>query len=273
MRVRVGCEFQYQSSAPVPAIWQVRPRGDVEGTVLDATWESVPSLAVSSYRDLYGNPCDRLVLPEGPTTVRYDALVEVSGDWDAAGTGAAQVPVQDLPDEALIFVLPSRFCPSDLLGDEAWNLFGSIEPGWPRVQAVCDWVHHNIRFDYGTASPRFSAVDVYEARTGVCRDFAHLAITFCRALNVPCRYTFGYLPDIGVEPPDLPMDFCAWFEAYLDGQWWTFDPRNNEPRTGRVVVGRGRDAVDVAMVTTYGPAVLESMTVWADDSRLANVWG
>ena len=134
------------------------------------------------------------------------------------------------------------------------------------MQPVCDWVHANIRFDYGNASPRSSAVEVYATRTGVCRDFAHLAMTFCRALNVPSRYTFGYLPDIGVEPPDSQQDFCAWFEAYLDGRWWTFDPRNNVPRTGRVVIGKGRDALDVAMVTTFGPAVLESMTVWADEA-------
>jgi transglutaminase-like putative cysteine protease len=266
MRVRVGCEFQYRSGIPVPAIWQVRARPDAQQPVLEATWHSDPLLAVTSYQDLYGNPCDRLVLPGGPATVRYDALIEVSSDFDAADKGAVQVPVQDLPNGAFVFLLPSRFCPSDLLGDEAWNLFGSVEAGWQRVQAVCDWVHGNIRFDYGNASPRSSAVEVYETRTGVCRDFAHLAMTFCRALNVPSRYTFGYLPDIGVEPPDSPMDFCAWFEAYLDGRWWTFDPRNNVPRTGRVVIGRGRDALDVAMVTTFGPAVLESMTVWADEA-------
>lgn len=267
MRVRVGCEFHYQSSAPVPAIWQVRPRSDAAHTVLEATWESHPFLEVSSYHDVYGNPCDRLILPQGPSMFRYDALVEVSGEFDAANIEAAEVPVHDLPNEALIFILPSRFCPSDLLIDEAWNLFGSAEPGWARVQAICDWVHDNIHFDYGNASPRFSALDVYESRTGVCRDFTHLAMTFCRTFTIPCRYTFGYLPDIGVVPPDAPMDFCAWFEAYLEGQWWTFDPRNNEPRTGRVVIGQGRDALDVAMVTTYGPADFQSMTVWADEAE------
>jgi len=248
----------------VPAIWQVRPRADVEHTVVEGKWETLPDLPVVSYEDVYGNPCDRLVLPPGLATLRYDALVEVSSDFDSADKATPQMPVQDLPNDALIFVLASRFCPSDLLGDVAWGLFGDIEPGWPRTQAVCDWVHQNIDFDYSNASPRISALDVYETRTGVCRDFVHLAVTFCRALNVPCRYAFGYLPDIGVKPPDLPMDFCAWFEAYLGGRWWTFDPRNNQPRVGRVLIGRGRDALDVAMVTTYGPAVLESMTVWAD---------
>lgn len=266
MRVRVGCEFKYQSGAPVAAVCQVRPREDANHKVVEALWETNPGLTVNSYHDVYGNPCDRLVLPAGRATLRYDALVEVSNDFDAAGEGGAQVPVQDLPDDALIFILPSRFCPSDLLGDEAWKLFGSSEPGWSRVQAICDWVHHKIHFDYGNASPTISAVDVFESRTGVCRDYTHLAMTFCRAFSIPCRYSFGYLPDIAVPPPDLPMDFCAWFEAYLEGGWWTFDPRNNEPRIGRVLCGQGRDALDVAMVTTYGPAVFESMTVWADEA-------
>jgi len=220
---------------------------------------------VSSYQDVYGNPCDRLTLPEGPATLRYDALVEVSGDMDPADKSAVQIPVQDLPNETLMFVLASRFCPSDLLADVAWELFATADPGWPRVQAVCDWVHQNIRFDYGNASPLISALDVYETRTGVCRDFVHLAVTFCRAFSIPCRYAFGYLPDIEIERADAPMDFCAWFEAYLDGRWWTFDPRNNRPRKGRVLIGRGRDALDVAMVTTFGPTVLETMQVWADE--------
>jgi transglutaminase-like putative cysteine protease len=165
----------------------------------------------------------------------------------------------------LLFTLPSRYCLSDELSDTAWDLFGNTWPGWERVQAVCDWVHQNVRFQYGTSTPRTTAVDVYEKRVGVCRDFAHLALTFCRAMNIPARYTFGYLPDIGVPPPDEPMDFCAWFEAYLGGRWLTFDPRNNTRRVGRVVIGRGRDALDVAMVTTYGSHTLQSMVVWADE--------
>lgn len=266
MRIRVGCEFQYRSSAPAPTIWQVRPRDDGLHQVLSASWESSPSLPLVSYRDGYGNPCDRLTLPEGLATVRYDAMVEAPSDFDAADKGAAHVPVDALPEEALVFLLPSRFCLSDVLRDVAWQLFGSTDPGWPRVQAVCDWVHDNVRFAYGSSTPLTSALDVYETRTGVCRDFVHLAMTFCRALGIPSRYVCGYLPDIGVEPLDLPMDFCAWFEAYLDDQWWTFDPRNNVPRTGRVVIGKGRDALDVAMVTSHGPAVLEEMTVWADEA-------
>jgi len=263
MRIGVGCEFHYDAPAPTPSIWQIRPRPD--GNHYLEAWESAPEIPRRSYIDAYGNLCDRLVLPEGPTVLRYDATMEVPGGVDDADEGASQAPVEELPDDALVYLLPSRFCLSDVLYDTAWELFGGTQPGWARVAAVSDWVHENVRFEPGSSTPLTTAADVYEKRVGVCRDFAQLGVTFCRSLNVPARYVFGYLPDIGVDPPDEPMDFCAWFEAFLDGRWWTFDPRNNVPRTGRVVIGRGRDALDVAMVTTYGGAVLEKMTVWADE--------
>jgi transglutaminase-like putative cysteine protease len=164
----------------------------------------------------------------------------------------------------MVFLLPSRFCLSDALQAQAWELFGATEPGWGRVVAVCDWVHENVQFQMGSSNPLTSALDVWQSRYGVCRDFAHLGLTLCRSLNIPARYVFGYLPDIDVPEPYEPMDFCAWFEAYLGDRWWTFDPRNNVPRAGRVVIGRGRDALDVAMVTTYGAPALQTMTVWAD---------
>ena len=266
MRVRVGCEFSYQSPGPVSAIWQVRPRPDDAHRLLSESWTATPKLPSTFYLDAYGNICDRMSLPEGSSVVRYDATVEVPGHFDEADKGARQLDVDELPDEALVFLLPSRFCLSDQLQDVAWELFGGTEPGWPRVQAVSDWVHDNLRFQPGSSTPLTSAADVYASRAGVCRDFAHLGVTFCRSLNIPARYVFGYLPDIGVPPPDEPMDFCAWMEVFLDSRWWTFDPRNNVPRTGRVVIGRGRDAVDVAMVTTYGAPVLQAMTVWADET-------
>jgi transglutaminase-like putative cysteine protease len=172
---------------------------------------------------------------------------------------------EQLPDHVLVYTLPSRYCPSDELGDAAWELFGALEPGWARVQAISDWVHREVGFGYEHASPRATAADVMRTRTGVCRDFAHLAVAFCRALNIPARYAFGYLPDIGVVPDDAPMDFCAWMEVFLGGAWWTFDPRNNQRRVGRVLIGRGRDALDVAMVSTYGGPALIRMTVWADE--------
>ncbi len=266
MHVRVGCEFRYRAPGPVPTVWQVRPRLEGPHCVLSSTWSTTPPLPARSYLDVYGNICDRLNLVEGESLVRYDATVEVPSSFDPADKAAPQVPIEDLPDDTLLYLLPSRFCLSDVLHDRAWELFGDGEPGWPRVQAVSDWVHDNVRFQPGASTPLTTAVDVWESRTGVCRDFAHLGVTLCRSLNIPARYVFGYLPDIGVPPPDEPMDFCAWFEAWLGDRWWTFDPRNNVPRTGRVVIGRGRDALDVAMVTSYGAAVLEAMTVWADEA-------
>ena len=164
----------------------------------------------------------------------------------------------------LSYTLPSRFCPSDELGEIAWELFGTVPQGWGRVQAISDWVHGEVSFGYGSSSPTTTAVDVLAARAGVCRDFAHLGITLCRALSIPARYAFGYLPDIGVPPSDAPMDFAAWMEVFLGGRWWTFDPRNGVPRVGRVLIGRGRDALDVAMVSTFGKVELDSMVVWAD---------
>jgi transglutaminase-like putative cysteine protease len=183
---------------------------------------------------------------------------------DEVGTSARAEAIEDLPNETFVYLLPSRFCWPELLQSAAWDLFGGTSPGWQRVQAVCDWVHDNIAYQLGASSTLTSAVDVWQSRTGVCRDFTQLGITLCRALNVPARYIAGYLPDIAVAPPDLPMDFCSWFEVWLGGRWWTVDPRNNEPRIGRVVIARGRDALDTAMVTTWGPAFLQLMTVWAD---------
>jgi transglutaminase-like putative cysteine protease len=228
------------------------------------SWGTEPERPWTSYHDSFGNICDRMTLPPGRTVVRYDARVEVADGVDAADPSAPQLPIEDLPDEAMMYLLPSRFCLSDVLRNDAWDLFGTTGPGWGRVVAVSDWVHTNVEFQAGSSNPLTSALDVWANRTGVCRDFAHLGITLCRSLNIPARYVYGYLPDIDVSVPYEPMDFCAWFEAYLGGRWWTFDPRNNVPRAGRVVIGRGRDALDVAMVTTYGAPLLQTMTVWAE---------
>jgi transglutaminase-like putative cysteine protease len=265
MHIRVGCEFRYEVTWPTPTVIQVQPRRDGEHRVLQETWQTTPDLPQHTFYDIYGNRCQRLLMSVGEQVFRYDALVEVSGKPDEVAPDAVQMPVEELPDDVLHYTLPSRFCLSDMLSDTAWQLFGSIEPGWARVQAICDWVHTNIQFQYGTSNSMTTALDIYEQKVGVCRDLTHLAVTFCRALNIPTRYVFGYLPDIGVPPPDAPMDFCAWMEVYLDGRWWTFDPRNNMPRIGRVLIGRGRDALDVAMVTAYGSPRLQSMTVWADE--------
>jgi transglutaminase-like putative cysteine protease len=262
MWIRVGCEFEYRTAAATPSLWQVRARPDGIHRVLEEEW-TAPTRA-HWYLDAFGNVCDRLVLPEGLSVLRYDALAEVPNEVDASDPSAAVSNIEDLPDEAFLYLLPSRYCWPEVLRDQAWELFGETEPGWERVQAVSTWVHENIAYSAEASTVATTAMDAFESRRGVCRDFTQLGITFCRALNIPARYVAGYLPDIGVEPPDLPMDFCSWFEVWLGEQWWTFDPRNNEPRIGRVVVARGRDALDAAMATTWGEAELLRMSVWAD---------
>jgi transglutaminase-like putative cysteine protease len=261
---RVGCEFAYEASTATAAIAQVFVRPDGEHRIVAERRRLDPDGGFREYCDAFGNRCGRFVIPEGPFTLRYDALVEVSGEPDPVVAEAPQTPVGELPDEAMAFVLPSRYCQSDRLLQVAWDLFGWTEPGWARVQAICDWVHNNLTFMHGSVGLA-DAVEVYLQRRGVCRDFAHLAVSFCRALNIPARYGFGYMGDIGVPPMDAPMDFHAWFEVFLGGRWYTFDCRHNTPRIGRIFVGRGRDAVDVAMLTTFGAASLGRMTVWADE--------
>lgn len=264
LRIDVGCEFKYEVTVPTPAIFMVRPEAREDQQLVLEEWSIEPHAPYHDYRDLYGNVCRRTVLPAGSSTVRYKAQVDITNEIDPYVPDAGQSMAEELPDDVLIYTLPSRYCVSDVLGDEAWRLFGGTRPGWARVQAICDYVHDYLRFSYGTSTPTTTALDVFQNKVGVCRDFAHLAVSFARAMNIPCRYAFGYLPDLDVPPPDAPMDFCAWFEAYLDGTWFTFDPRNNARRRGRAVIARGRDALDVAMVTTYGQAILHDMTVVAD---------
>ncbi|MDQ6857632.1 MAG: transglutaminase family protein [Chloroflexota bacterium] len=265
MRIRVGCEFVWETITPVPMLMLVRPRADADHiAVYESTW-SEPQLPIHEYTDLYGNNCWRFLAPPGSSAVRYDAVVEIPETPDPVVPDAALHRVEDLPDDAIVFTLPSRYVESDKLLDVAWELFGNTAPTWERIQAVCDWVHHNIEFVNGSSTPATTAWDIYQQRKGVCRDFALLSVALCRALNIPARYTFGYLPDIAIEPPDVPMDFHTWFEAYVGGRWYTFDARHNTPRVGRVVIGRGRDAVDCALSTSYGSARLAKFTVWSDE--------
>ena len=265
LHVQLGCEFQYEVEAGVEFIVIAEPPDDTDwARRLRGERSVTPDTPIREYRDGFGNRCWRIAAPGGSLTFRYDGTFAVPDAPDVINLAAAQDPVPALPDDVLVFTLPSRFCQSDLLMDEAWALFGDTPLGYARVQAICDWVHTNVAYGYGSSGPTISAVDTYQSRRGVCRDFAHLPVTFCRALNIPARYVFGYLPDYGVEPPDVPMDFHAWFEAFLDGRWYTFDARHNMPRIGRVKIAQGRDAVDVAMVTSYGNARLQSMTVWTD---------
>jgi len=266
MHIRVGCEFTYEVVWPTPTVLLVQPHPHAAQTIMHDEWKLVPPIPLHAYQDIYGNLCQRLLLPAGEHVFAYDALVEVPDTWDEVAPETPQLPVEDLPDDVLLYTLPSRFCLSDALSDTAWQLFGNTNPGWERVQAICDWVNTTIRFQYGTSTALTTAVDIYVQKVGVCRDLTHLAVTFCRAMNIPTRYVFGYLPDIGVPLSTAAMDFCAWMEVYLGGRWWTFDPRNNQPRVGRVLIGRGRDASDVAMVTSYGSPLLKRMTVWADEA-------
>jgi transglutaminase-like putative cysteine protease len=220
-----------------------------------------PDVPVSTYRDLFGNRCRRLVAPGGDLTLWGDATIEDDGLPDRILPDAPETPVPDLPDECLVYLMGSRYCETDRLSQTAWDLFGAVRPGWSRVQAVCDFVNSHIRFDYQQARSTRTAYEAWQERIGVCRDFAHLAVAFCRCLNIPARYVNGHLGDIGVPVVD-PMDFSAWMEVYLDGAWHTFDPRNNKPRIGRIVVARGRDAADIPLINSFGPHLLKSFRVW-----------
>jgi transglutaminase-like putative cysteine protease len=262
LALTVGCEFGLQSSQPAVAIMQVTPQPQPGIAISSESWYT--SAEHHGYIDAYGNRCERFQLDAGGSYLTYEAQVLIALPDDAIVPEASETPVSSLPDEVLSYVMPSRFCLPDELGHEAWQRFGTLPPGWGRVQAIVDYVHGYLRFVPGGSNPWTTAADAYRAGEGVCRDFAHLAITFCRALNIPARYVFGYIPDIGVPPPEEPMDFAAWFEAYLDGRWYAFDARNNTPRIGRVVVGHGRDAVDVALITSFGPLTLTDFEVRAE---------
>ncbi|WP_417768557.1 transglutaminase-like domain-containing protein [Stappia sp.] len=226
------------------------------------TFFTSPQLATSTYRDLFGNRCRRLVAPAGELTLGGEASVKDTGLPDRAFHDARELPVQELPDDCLAYLMGSRYCETDQLSQIAWDRFGSVSPGWGRVQEICDFVQDHLRFDYMQARATRTAFEAFHERVGVCRDYAHLALTFCRCLNIPARYVNGYLGDIGVPVVD-PMDFSAWIEVFLEGEWHTFDPRNNIPRIGRVVVARGRDAADIPLINSFGPHILKEFRVWA----------
>ena len=265
----VGCEFECEATQSVAAIVQVAPFGQPTVTMRREQWDAASGH--HGYVDRYGNRCERFTLAPGHLRIAYEAELSLTAPADGIEPDLPEMPVTELPDETLNFIMPSRFCLPDELGHDAWQRFGAIAPGWGRVQAIVDFVHGHLEFVPGSSNPWTTAADAYRAGQGVCRDYAHLAITFCRALNIPARYVFGYIPDIGVPPPDEAMDFAAWFEAYLGGSWHTFDARNNTPRVGRVVVGRGRDAVDVALITSFGPLALTGFTVHADRAQPTTV--
>ena len=269
MQVRIGCRFVHDATSATPAVVLAEPHSELHEQVVEESWTGEPELPSSTYVDLYGNRCRRLELPEGASTVEYSGLVEVDPEPERTpGPDVPQHRIEELPDHLLHWLLPSRYAESDLLYDTAWELFGNTERGAERVLAVAGWIHDNI--EYGVPSlPTTSTVEIFERRGGICRDMAHLGVTFCRALGIPARYTSGYLPDIGVTGPVPMMDFHAWFEVWLGDRWWALDGRYNVPRIGRIATGRGRDAADVAMITTYGAVTLTEMSVWADEAAEA----
>jgi transglutaminase-like putative cysteine protease len=261
LTLEVGCTVRVHTPTPIGAVLQVATAATTSTALRREVWTT--TAPHHTYVDRYDNRCERFAIGAGDTEIVYDALVECCPDPDPVATNAIEASPMELHDDLLHFVLPSRFCLPDELGHEAWQRFGALTPGGQRVQAIADFVHGHLEFVPGSSNPWTTAADAYHARQGVCRDFAHLAITLCRALNIPARYVFGYIPDVDGAEVDEPMDFSAWFEANLDGRWYTFDARINEPRAGRIIVGRGRDAVDVALITSFGPLTLTDFRVRA----------
>ncbi len=266
MLIQVGYEVAFQFEKPTPLLVV----GSLHPSVLSHIRRPEcllvePRVPISEYLDGFGNRCSRLVAPTGRVVLMNNTIVEDDGQTDVQVPGAHQFAVETLPDDVLVFLLASRYCEVDSdLKEIAWSQFGHLPAGWSLVQAVCNFVHRHIRFDYQLARANRTAHEVFQERVGVCRDFMHLAITFCRSLNIPARYCTGYLGDIGVPPAASPMDFSAWFEVYLGGAWYAFDARNNIPRIGRILMARGRDAADVALTTSFGRNQLQTFRVWTD---------
>jgi transglutaminase-like putative cysteine protease len=266
VQIRLGYELIYQSAQPTPMILNLNVHSTrAADLVRPDQMTTDPWVPLTPYQDGFGNQCTRLVAPAGQIRITSDAIITDRGTPDPIVPNAAQWSVEALPQDTLVYLLGSRYCDTDNLSELAWQLFGSTAPGWPRVTAICSFVHHHLQFGYEYARATKTASEAYNERQGVCRDYAHLAIAFCRCLNIPARYCTGYLGDIGVPPVDSPMDFSGWFEAFVGGDWYTFDARHNVPRIGRVLIARGRDAADVAISMTFGPTVLASFKVWTDE--------
>ncbi|MEP7051500.1 MAG: transglutaminase family protein [Pseudomonadota bacterium] len=266
MKIRVGYELVFECPQPTSMLLMLNIHYSRASDMVSPDFlRTIPTLAIDMYRDFFGNWCTRILAPAGLTTITADALVNDSGLPDVVVPNAQQAPVDALPHEVLPFLLGSRYCETDKLSEVAWKLFEHAPLGWGRVQAICDFVHQHIAFGYAYARNTKTAYEAYQERAGVCRDFAHLAIALCRCMNIPARYCAGYLGDIGVPAVRAPMDFSGWFEAYLGGKWYTFDARHNIPRIGRILIGRGRDAADVAISTAFGRSELKKFTVWTDE--------
>jgi transglutaminase-like putative cysteine protease len=266
MLIRAGFEMEYLCPGRTPMILALNiHHSRVSDLVRPDHIVTSPAVPISAYRDLFGNWCSRLVAPAGRFVVGTDVEVRDTGLPDIVVPAAVQTPVELLPESTLVYLLGSRYCETDQLSDIAWQRFGTGPTGWARVQAICDFTHRHISFGYEHARRTRTAWEAYQEGRGVCRDYAHLAITLCRCMNIPARYCTGYLGDMGTEPPYGPMDFAAWFEAFLGDRWYTFDARNNTPRIGRILIARGRDACDVALASTFGPNTLQRFRVWTDE--------
>ena len=268
MLIRLGYDMHFYLPAPLAYVAQLRVHPSRAAALLEPDplhiEHSAGPVESHEYMDGYGNICTRFFAPAGQMRLWASTVIEDSGLPDPVARDAREIPTQDLPNEVLCFLLNSRYCEVDLLSSIALELFGGYAPGWDRVQAICDWVQKKVTFNYGMTRPTKTALDVFTERVGVCRDFQHLAVTLCRCLNIPARYAAGYLGDIRV-PLRLPMDFSAWFEVYLDNQWWAFDARNNTPRIGRILMATGRDAADVAFLTSFGQSNFVSMYVVSEE--------
>jgi transglutaminase-like putative cysteine protease len=270
VQIRAGYDIAFQcfQETPMVLMLSVEP-ARVDDLLSEHKIKFSPDVASHDYVDMFGNTCTRLVAPPGLIEIRNEFLIADSGLPDAVAPDARQLEVSELPDDMLIYLLGSRYCDTEKLSDLAWSLFGAVTPGWSRVQAICDYAHERISFGYHHARPDRTAWEGHEERIGVCRDFAHLAVTLCRCMNIPARYCTGYLGDIGVPPDPAPMDFSAWFEVYLDGRWFTLDARHNHPRIGRIVMARGRDAADVAISTSFGTVQLAKFSVITEEATAA----
>jgi transglutaminase-like putative cysteine protease len=270
MLIRAGYELTFQFPSPATMLLMLHTHPSRKASLREPERLVVsPQVPVELFADHFGNTAGRVNAPVGTITFTNDFVAQDSGAPDEQNPGAIQHPVEELPTGTLVYLLNSRYCEVDAISSVAWDLFGRTLAGWSRVQAICDWCHDHVTFDYGAARPTKSAQDVFYERRGVCRDFSHLAITFCRAMNIPARYATGYLGDIGIPPVPYPMDFSAWFEVFLSGRWWTFDARHNTPRIGRILMARGRDATDVALTTTFGSSALTGFKVWTDEVKSA----
>jgi transglutaminase-like putative cysteine protease len=270
MQIRLGYDLRFENNADVPfiamlSVYPSRQKDLREPDIL----QTDPWVPIEQYIDVFGNVCSRFLAPMGNVRLFSSSLIEDSGEPDPVCWEARQHPLVELPPETLRFLLASRYCETDLISDTAISLFGHTTPGWPRVQAIVEWVYNHVTFGYQFARPTKTALDVLRERQGVCRDFQHLAISLCRAMNIPARYATGYLGDIGVPPSATPMDFSAWFEVYLENRWWTFDARHNQPRIGRVLMAVGCDAADVALTTSFGPAMMCGFSVVTDEVKPA----